>query len=316
MVKLKAASLVETDYYIVMDSKNTIIHPLEKDPFFTSCGQAIIQAEWTAADIIIPHSDWYDRSARALGLKSPKDGAEWDEELLWPASITPMVMHRSSVLDMLGQLGEGVDLDRLCDGDLCNTIGAYSESGHGATEFTLYTLYVYSLIASGGFECIHTIEPVLGFEMTYSDDWYSELQSRIIKAGLTVKMSQLVVSDRRGWPVLWSPDGAGGSIPDQEQWPLMFTDCTRKWSAAIWRGEEKDKKRLVQENLRTLSLIQKNATKMFPLMFGAQPASLAMMSQEEKEQAMRDIVALYDDADLMAGAKDEDFIGCVVGYVN
>jgi hypothetical protein len=316
MVKLKAASLVETDYYIVMDSKNTIIHPLEKDPFFTPCGQAIIQAEWTAADIIIPHSDWYDRSARALGLKSPKDGAEWDEELLWPASITPMVMHRSSVLDMLGQLGEGVDLDRLCDGDLCNTIGAYSESGHGATEFTLYTLYVYSLIASGGFECIHTIEPVLGFEMTYSDDWYSELQSRIIKAGLTVKMSQLVVSDRRGWPVLWSPDGAGGSIPDQEQWPLMFTDCTRKWSAAIWRGEEKDKKRLVQENLRTLSLIQKNATKMFPLMFGAQPASLAMMSQEEKEQAMRDIVALYDDADLMAGAKDEDFIGCVVGYVN
>jgi len=307
--------VAETDYYVVMDSKNTIMHPLKKDPFFTPCGQAIIQAEWSAPDIIIPHIDWYDRSAHALGVKSPKTG-EWDKELLWPASITPMVMHKQSVLDMLSQLGEGPGLDSLCAGSLCGIIGAYSEDGHGATEFTLYTLYVYNLIDSGNFDCIHKIEPVQNFWITYSDNWYSELQSSILKAGLTVKPSQLVVSNKDGWPVLWSPDEDNSSMPEEEQWPLKFTDCTLKWSAAIWRGEPQDAQRLVQENLRTLSLIQqKNATKMFPLMFGAQPASLAMMGPEQKEQAISDIVALYDEADLMTG-DEGDFIGCVVGYVN
>jgi hypothetical protein len=316
LVKLKAASVAESDYYVVFDSKNTLIHPLEEDPFFTSCGQAKIQAEWSAVTIIEPHSDWYDRSARALGASSPKDSGAWDEDLLWPASITPMVMHTQSVLDMLGQLGEGPELSSLCNGRLCDTIGAHSGDGHGATEFTLYTLYVYSMIDGGGFDCIHKIEPVKNFEIGYSKHWYTEVQSSILKAGLTVKPSQLVVSNKDGWPVLWSPGEDNSSMPDKDQWPLKFTDCTRKWSAAIWRGEPQDAQRLVQENLRTLSLLQKNATKMFPLMFGAQPASLATMSPEQKDQAISDIVALYDEADLMAGSEEQDFIGCVVGYVN
>mmetsp|Transcript_88762 Transcript_88762/g.247659 ORF Transcript_88762/g.247659 Transcript_88762/m.247659 type:complete len:861 (-) Transcript_88762:51-2633(-) len=315
IVKLKAASVVDSDYYIVLDSKNTIIHPLEKDPFFTPCGQAIIQAEWSSSAIVEPHIDWYDRSARALGVKSPRDAGAWDDALLWPASITPMVMHKQSVLDMLSKLGEGSDLGRLCDGNLCGLIGAYAGDGHGATEFTLYTLYVYDMIESGQFECIHAVEPVLGFEMTYSDKWYSELQAKIVKAGLKAKPSQLVVSNKDGWPVLWSPDDDDSSIPDEDQWPLTFTDVTRKWSAAIWRGEAADKYRLVKENLRTLSLIQQNGTKMFPLMFGAQPASLAVMNEEEKDEAIRDIIALYADADLLDDA-EQDIIGCVVGYVN
>ncbi|CAK0879850.1 unnamed protein product, partial [Prorocentrum cordatum] len=89
----------------------------------------------------------------------------------------------------------------------------------------------------------------------YSDKWYSELQAKIVKAGLKAKPSQLVVSNKDGWPVLWSPDDDDSSIPDEDQWPLTFTDVTRKWSAAIWRGEAADKYRLVKATARPICLV-------------------------------------------------------------
>jgi len=315
IVKLKAASMVETDYYLVLDSKNTLIHPLHEDPFFTPCGQGIIQAEFTAEDMMMPHSDWYRRSAEALGMKSPKDNGAWDQQLLWPSSITPMVLHRESALDMLTKVGEGTDIGRLCDGSLCELIGARSTSGHGATEFTLYTLYVYGLMESDSFKCIHTIEPISAFNIGYGEDWLSELRSTILERRLRVEPSQLVVSNKDNVQLDWSAEvGGDDSVPAEEEWPLHFTDVTRKWSGAIWRGEPQDAEKLVQENLRTLSLII-NGSKMSPIMFGAQPASLGSMSDSQRDQAIGDIIALYDHAGLLE-KQEGDIIGCVVGWVN
>jgi hypothetical protein len=68
---------------------------------------------------------------------------------VWPASITPMLLHRQTTLDMLSMIGESPGIDSICAGGLCGML-----SGH-ATEFTLYLVYA-ARIAS--FDCIHAIE--------------------------------------------------------------------------------------------------------------------------------------------------------------
>jgi hypothetical protein len=310
MVKLKAASVVSSEFYVVLDSKNTIVRPLTTDPFFTSCSQGIIQAEMTSQLIGEPHIDWYNRSAKALGVRDPKDKS-WPETLQWPASITPMVMHRQSVLSMLDQLGEAPSAENLCQGQLCNLIGAYSESGHGATEFTLYTLYVYNLMASKEFECIHEVYPITAFKIERGKNWMESLKSKIVESGLSVQPAQLMVSDKEGWPIEWSP--SFHDVPQEDRWPLTFTDLTRKWSAALWRGEPEDASRLVTENLHVLRNVLNG--NMNPIMFGAQPASLNSMNTMQKNSSIGDIIRLYNTTGLL-DPSEQDFVGCVVGWKN
>jgi hypothetical protein len=85
---------------------------------------------------------WYRASASALGQQT----MDWG---VWPASITPMVLHRQTTLDMLSMLGESPDFYSACSGGLCDKFRQQ------ATEFTLYLVYA-AQIAS--FDCIHAIE--------------------------------------------------------------------------------------------------------------------------------------------------------------
>jgi hypothetical protein len=133
--KLKVASLVNSDFYAVLDSKNTLIRDIEPELFFTSCNQGKIFGEFEPDGIPEPHSTWYEASARVLNMPPPREAGG-----KWPTSITPMLMHTQTVLEMLATIGEDPSVDALCQGPLCDMLGVHSATGSGATEFTMYVL--------------------------------------------------------------------------------------------------------------------------------------------------------------------------------
>jgi hypothetical protein len=139
IMKLKAATLVDTMYYVVLDAKNTFIRDITPDLFISPCNQGIVYATNDFQTLVPSKRKWYTMSAQALGVSFP-------EGRKWPRSITPVVMHTSTVLDMLEHLGEGSDPMKLCEGRLCDYLR------DGATEFALYYTYVASLSDE---KCIH-----------------------------------------------------------------------------------------------------------------------------------------------------------------
>merc|ERR1740138_451744 len=100
--------------------------------FFDSCGAAKIFGDMPWDGIPPPHSEGY-----------------------WPTSITPMVIHRQTVLDMLASINENDSTDSLCNGPLCDMMGARSITGQGSTEFTMYILWARSRV---NFPCLHAME--------------------------------------------------------------------------------------------------------------------------------------------------------------
>jgi len=137
--KLKAASLVESDFYVVLDAKNTLMRDLEPDAFFTPCNQGKIYGEFEPDRLPQPHAEWYRASAAALGVQPP--GSSGGGEQRWPTSITPVVLHTSTVFDLLDSIHEDRSTDSLCGGPLCEMLGDRAEGGGGATDFTLFVLY-------------------------------------------------------------------------------------------------------------------------------------------------------------------------------
>lgn len=142
VLKLKIASVVLSDYYLVLDSKNALIRDVEKDTLVTSCNQAITFAEYTMQSIPDPHNRWYATTAMLLGLTIPTQG-------YWPASISPMTFHRATVLRLLRFIGEEASPYSLCAGRLCDWLK------QGATEFILYQLY--SRLKADA-QCIHAVK--------------------------------------------------------------------------------------------------------------------------------------------------------------
>jgi len=140
--KLKIASRVSSEYYVVLDAKNTLLRDLEPDTFFTPCNQGKIFGRYDIWDMPSEHKSWFWASAGVLGQQA----MDWGK---WPASVTPMVLHKQSTLDMLSMLGESPDFYTACSGGLCDRFR------QKATEFTLYLVYA-ARIAS--FDCIHAIE--------------------------------------------------------------------------------------------------------------------------------------------------------------
>jgi hypothetical protein len=140
--KLKVASLVSSEYYVVLDAKNTLLRDIEPDDLFTPCNQAKVFGRYSVDAMPGGAGIWYRASAGALGQQA----MDWG---VWPASITPMVMHRQTTLDMLSVLGESPGFGSACNGSLCDRLRGHS------TEFTLYLVYA-ARVAS--FDCIHAIE--------------------------------------------------------------------------------------------------------------------------------------------------------------
>jgi hypothetical protein len=150
ILKLKISSVVSSNYYVVLDAKNAILKDVKADTFFSRCNQGKMLGTYKADEIPKPHVDWYRASALALDVRPPEVG-------LWPSSVTPVVIHKKTVERMLKSVGEGNSVNKFCDGPLCDMLGAKSNTGVGATEFTLYTLFARNRV---DFERIHSINDV------------------------------------------------------------------------------------------------------------------------------------------------------------
>jgi hypothetical protein len=151
VLKLKVAADVGTDFYLVLDAKNTFLQDVGADTFFTPCNQAKIPAQYASIDDVpLPHKEWFQMAQRLLQVTAP-------ETALWPTSVTPIVLHRQTVLDMLDFIGEKVNADPLCQGPICYMFGGgFNTDGKVfATEFTMYLMYAYSKIQTS---CVHSVE--------------------------------------------------------------------------------------------------------------------------------------------------------------
>jgi hypothetical protein len=148
VLKLKIASLINSDYYMVLDSKNTLTMDIEKDTLVTPCNQAITFAAYTAENMPQPHNGWYFSTAARLGVPWPQEGR-------WPDSISPMTLRTQTVLDLLHAVHEEPNFRSICQGPLCAWFKSQS-----ATEFILYQLYAYF---KKDYHCIHDQDwPIVG----------------------------------------------------------------------------------------------------------------------------------------------------------
>jgi hypothetical protein len=130
VLKLKVASLVKSNFYLVLDAKNTFIQQIPMDQFMDLCEVVFRGGEHTFSEMSEFHQRWYKASAQHLGVQPPHPS-----DFVY-GSITPFLMHSASVLNMLELIGENASLDRLCDGPLCDWLK------HQCTEFSLYTTYM------------------------------------------------------------------------------------------------------------------------------------------------------------------------------
>jgi hypothetical protein len=191
--KLKAASHLKSEFYIVLDSKNTFMQDVDSQTFFTECNQARLLGTYPWGQLPKCHQEWFKRSVEVLKVPEPTGGE-------WPASITPMIMHRQTVLDMLNEIGETPTVDKLCEGPLCKMLD------EGATEFTLYLMYAQS---KPDFECLHAV--------SHASDWAHELAVSLWR-GLesNVEEAKNVATGQR-FPILFGAQhGALESVTDEQ----------------------------------------------------------------------------------------------------
>lgn len=142
ILKLKIASIIKSDFYVVMDSKNTVIRDFKADTIFSACNQAKVFGQYEFDELPGLHAQWFKESAKLLKVPPPSDG-------YWPASVTPVVMCRQTVLAMLAAIGESSSPYNLCSGPLCDMLDK------GATEFTMYLDYAHSRF---DWNCLHSVE--------------------------------------------------------------------------------------------------------------------------------------------------------------
>jgi hypothetical protein len=140
VMKLKAAMLVNSDFFVVLDAKNAFIRDVKFDTFISECNTGLIYAQFTVEEQGGEKKEWFEKSAKALGLGVPEGKVG--------GSITPVIFHTQTVKDLLEhELGEELTVEKFCtSGKLCDAIR------DGATEFTLYYTFVKDKTAES---CIH-----------------------------------------------------------------------------------------------------------------------------------------------------------------
>lgn len=285
VLKLKIATRVATDFYIVLDAKNTLLRDLDEiGGFFSSCSQAKIHGRYNYHRIPHPHKDWYAKSAEALNMSAPSQG-------YWPPSITPMVMHTATVLDMLKYIGENpwipLELmegqDGLCDGPLCGILGARTRSGKGASEFTLYLIYAH---AQAHFPCIHVVESTAA----------KTLELAVMKEAIGRLRAD-----------------SGPKLVDVKSMLWRKEDLSRRWAVALWRGDEN-----VEKNLHRMHVVAEGSQ--IPLMFGAQQGAFDYLPLQARSWAHANLVLIFHNAGLVqkniTTSHSEAVIDCIVGTNN
>jgi len=133
VAKLKIATLIKNDFYVVMDAKNTLIVDLKPSALLSKCNQGMVSADFFWNKMPPPHGAWY-RNAANLFHVNPQPHSRW------PASISPFVLHRKTVLAALKEVGENASIAKLCQGPLCRLVGKVGDDAR-VTELSTYLMY-------------------------------------------------------------------------------------------------------------------------------------------------------------------------------
>jgi len=187
--KLKSASIVPTEYMVVLDSKNTFGRLITERTFFTECNQGIRQGHVVIKRLDYWTENTYHQSARLLGVPVPKEGH-------WPESITPAVWHKATVLKMLAHIGESHHLHPFCDGPLCAAFKVHTAGEARATEFSLYHLYAHH---HADFQCLHAVR-----KPSIDEDWNKGIMWLWHHHGQLVTLNHL--SKRKKLPVTFGAE--------------------------------------------------------------------------------------------------------------
>lgn len=139
-VRLKVASVVKSDFYILLDAKDALLRDASK-LFFTHCSQGKIFGRYTMDEMPQTERAGYASAASVLQQTPLRDGK-------WPAMAAPLVMHTDTVIGLLHKLGEPSELGD-CTGGLCSALAL------GASELTLYVVYA---VRMADFGCTHSVE--------------------------------------------------------------------------------------------------------------------------------------------------------------
>eukprot|EP00931_Biecheleriopsis_adriatica_P048217 TRINITY_DN27862_c0_g1_i1.p1 TRINITY_DN27862_c0_g1~~TRINITY_DN27862_c0_g1_i1.p1 ORF type:complete len:691 (+),score=77.22 TRINITY_DN27862_c0_g1_i1:31-2103(+) len=161
IVKLKASTLVRSDFYMILDSKNALIRDIEQDEFFTPCNQGKMEGKISIHELghWFPINLWYNRSAEVLDVSPPEKG-------YWPSSITPFLFHKQTVINLLQSIGENPSIS--------SDNASYAGPGplrdmlvqKNVTEITLYVLFARSRQRFPTFDCIHLVDKSTSWGIT------------------------------------------------------------------------------------------------------------------------------------------------------
>jgi hypothetical protein len=154
-VKLKIATMVSSNYYVVLEAQNTLLRDLTTDLFFSEC-RAKVPGTFHHSNISEPQLGWYKLAAGLLNVSAPASG-------YWPSSTTPVILHRLTVLALLQYIGEKPSMDPICSGALCSMLGIKTGSELAEDQVATNDLALYNVFARSleHFPCIHDVtEPV------------------------------------------------------------------------------------------------------------------------------------------------------------
>ncbi|CAK0813736.1 unnamed protein product, partial [Prorocentrum cordatum] len=205
-------------------------------------------------------------------------------------------------------------IDELCAGPLCDMFGARDESGQGATEFTMYTLWAMSRTERPR---VHLLRGEDG-PRSHQDRILHRMGGRPDGQVGRARLGPVLGHDRRRGGLPHQVDARVGGGPAHEV-PVPHQgrgDLTQRWAASLWRGMPEQAELLTEVNLETLGAVIGGKSQN-PIMFGAQPASLNDMPAAKKQEATDLLVKLYTKAGLYDSSKTpEDLVECVVGLKN
>jgi hypothetical protein len=130
LIKLAAANIFGTEFYLTLDADIVLCRPLAFDDVVPD-GKALIEPEARTM-----HPDWWERSAQVLGLSA---------DLSAPGmSVTPALLSRSICKQLF------IDLERRYERDWAAALLAQ-------TGWTEYTLYYLTAERHGALDRFHTL---------------------------------------------------------------------------------------------------------------------------------------------------------------
>ena len=177
--KLEVSERVDTQFYVVMDSKNIMLRQLDATSFFDTKGNFRMSNPRPLSTNC--HKDWYNASQRLLNVSLPED-------LMLPDSITPAVVQTSVARELVRKLQASYGsiekaiakswTDEWARATAEGRAAGKVPSDFGATEFTMYYSYLASRVGVDQWRASNPLNTVMLDKFDFYTLCASRSQSR------------------------------------------------------------------------------------------------------------------------------------------